>query len=111
MIDWHWLVERHVFASTMEDVHAKYEGLYANICDILGKLHVYGNISVSFFNQKVLDTALESWALALQESTNKNAETVNFEELNIIKMGQCCACLFNLCFCVSFDDKYIKPLL
>ena len=71
MIDWHWLVEHHVFASTMKDMHAKYEGSYANICDILGKLHVNGNISASFLNQKVLDTALESWALALQESMNK----------------------------------------
>ena len=42
----------------MKDVHAKYEGLYANICNILGKLHVNGNISASFFNQKVLNTAL-----------------------------------------------------
>ena len=85
MIDWHWLVEDHVFASTMEDVHAKYEGLYANICDILGKLHVKGNISSSLLNQKVLDTALESWALALQESSNKNSVAVKFEELNKIE--------------------------
>ena len=69
----------------MKDVHAKYEGLYANICDILGKLHVNGNISASFFNQKVLDTALESWALALQESTNKNSVAVKLEELNKIE--------------------------
>ena len=55
----------------MEDVHAKYEGLYANICDISGKLHVNGNMFASFLNQKVLDTALESWALALQESPTK----------------------------------------
>ena len=44
-----------------------------------------GNISASFLNQKVLDTALESWALALQESTNKNAVAVKFEELNKIE--------------------------
>ena len=72
----------------MEDVHAKYEGSYANICDILGKLHVNGNISASFLNQKVLDTALERWALALQESTIANAVDVKFEELNKIeKLG------------------------
>ena len=56
----HILVEHHMLVSTMENVHAKYEGLYANLCDILGKLHIDGNISVSFLNQKVLDTALES---------------------------------------------------
>ena len=38
-----------------------------------------------FFNQKVLDTALESWALALQESTNKNSVAVKLEELNKIE--------------------------
>jgi len=85
MMNQHWLGEHHVFASTVEDVHAKYEGLYANICDISGKLHVNGNMFASFWNQKVLDTALESWALALQESTNKNAVAVKFEELNKIE--------------------------
>ena len=85
----------------MEDVHAKYEGLYANICDILGKLHVNGNIFASFLNQKVLDTALESWALALQESTNKNAVAVKyFEELDKLKMRQCCECLLTGVLCV-----------
>ena len=65
------LVEHYLLAFTMEDVHSKYEDLYANICEIVGKCRINGNISVSFLNQKVLDTALESWALALQESTNK----------------------------------------
>ena len=60
MINQHWLVEHHVFASTMEDVYAKYADLYANICDILDKLQNNDNISVSFLNRKVLDTALES---------------------------------------------------
>ena len=75
------LVEHYLLAFTMEDVHSKYEDLYANICEIVGKCRINGNISVSFLNQKVLDTALESWALALQESTNNIAKGLHSEGL------------------------------
>ena len=46
------LVEHYLLAFTMEDVHSKYEDLYANICEIVGKCRINGNISVRFFESE-----------------------------------------------------------
>ena len=50
-----------------------------------GKLHADDNMLVSFWNQEVFNTALESWALALQESTINNFEAWRWWKPNNIE--------------------------
>ena len=52
---------------------------------LLHKLCADDNMLVSFWNQEVFNTALESWALALQESTNKNFEAWRWWKRNNIE--------------------------
>ena len=100
------LVEHYLLAFTMEDVHSRYEDLYAIICEIAGKCRINGNISVRFLNQKVLDTALESWALALQESTNNHCQMSSFWGTNQTWKWGNVMYAFWLGICMSFDDMW-----
>ena len=62
-----------------------WRGLFVYSCVSLGKLRVDDNIMRSFWNQKVFNTALERWAPALQESTNKHFEAWHWKNLNNIE--------------------------